>query len=469
MDEWRRIARFGLPLAGGALLIAVLWLARHPKPAAPPAPLRAGTGQAGQSAGTAVTILTDFSASFAPYNWSDRLALSRLADGIGELASRQWQAGGPVTITWRRIGAASVVAPPVCPPIEFSRSLLGGQGSVEGLKKALAGCAAAAGKLSSQTEAYTDISGAIRRAAESLRDFAGQKVLVVFSDLREDPVPGARPVSFQLGGASVLLVHRPGTEDHDPGRYFERIRAWARLLQQRGAGQVRQQSAYAITQQSEAGFLQAAEAPASSTATVLIDFKDRFAGGGREAGVNQARALLGMLSRLAANWTPPVVMHLGATAGTALRMQWMPPVIFDPKLIPRPGQINRPEDLEIALDEMLIGLAKTAAAQTSADLTGAIALSAFGDHARGARSYLFVVSDLVDSSAASLADLGVKLDGCKAVLLYRPASADAANPGAYFSRIQQWRERLRQAGAASVCAVEMDELHENSLRKCVSD
>jgi hypothetical protein len=80
---------------------------------------------------------------------------------------------------------------------------------------------------------YTDIRGAMMLAADFLREAeAGSRVMIVFSDLREELPAGAQRElrAGELNGVQVLAVHvkQLKADSADPQAYRERLALWQR-------------------------------------------------------------------------------------------------------------------------------------------------------------------------------------------------------------------------------------------------
>ncbi|MEL7369959.1 MAG: hypothetical protein AAFN74_13655 [Myxococcota bacterium] len=91
---------------------------------------------------------------------------------------------------------------------------------------------------------HTDITGAIMLAAEHLREAEPvHKMMIIFSDLREDLPAGTRREldEGELEGMRVLAlnVKRLEADNRDPQVYRERMNAWKRRLQGAGASEFR--------------------------------------------------------------------------------------------------------------------------------------------------------------------------------------------------------------------------------------
>lgn len=85
---------------------------------------------------------------------------------------------------------------------------------------------------------YTDITGGLLQAAEYLRETgAGQRTILVFSDMEEDLKPGyVRDFPLDLSGIRVvaLNVTKLRGDQIDPRRYGQRLEEWRRRVEQGG-------------------------------------------------------------------------------------------------------------------------------------------------------------------------------------------------------------------------------------------
>lgn len=90
--------------------------------------------------------------------------------------------------------------------------------------------------------AYTDISGGVLQAAQYLHNTpAGEKYLILFSDLAEDlPHDHTRNLSIKLDGINVVAVNvtKLSTDNLNPQDYVTRIDDWQDLVVN-GGGQWR--------------------------------------------------------------------------------------------------------------------------------------------------------------------------------------------------------------------------------------
>ncbi|MGA9233442.1 MAG: hypothetical protein WBV91_01355 [Desulfobacterales bacterium] len=81
-----------------------------------------------------------------------------------------------------------------------------------------------------KSSSYTDISGGILQAIEYLNEAgAGQKYILIFSDLKEELAKGhVRDVPFQLSDFHVIALNvtKLRQDIRDPGNYLERVEQW---------------------------------------------------------------------------------------------------------------------------------------------------------------------------------------------------------------------------------------------------
>jgi hypothetical protein len=81
-----------------------------------------------------------------------------------------------------------------------------------------------------KSSSYTDISGGILQAIEYLNEAdAGQKYILIFSDLKEELAKGhVRDVPFQLSDFNVIALNvtKLRQDIRDPGNYLDRVEKW---------------------------------------------------------------------------------------------------------------------------------------------------------------------------------------------------------------------------------------------------
>jgi len=85
---------------------------------------------------------------------------------------------------------------------------------------------------------HTDITGGILQAVEYLNETgAGEKYILIFSDLEEDLVKGyVRDIPFQMEGVQVvaLNVTKLRKDNIDPREYMERLSFWKQRVEAGG-------------------------------------------------------------------------------------------------------------------------------------------------------------------------------------------------------------------------------------------
>src|SRR5258708_9612392 len=86
----------------------------------------------------AVTVLVDFSASFAPLTANDAFALRSVLTAVVKSATQDWP--GPTQVLFRRIGTSSIMNQPICNTIVHQPSLTGGGNDTEVFRKGLNVC-----------------------------------------------------------------------------------------------------------------------------------------------------------------------------------------------------------------------------------------------------------------------------------------------------------------------------------------
>ncbi len=197
-------------------------------------------GDANPGARSGVLILVDFSRSFTPLTAHDRRTLSILGQAAQRLAQRGEQ---PVKIQWGAITDESKRAPKLCGgPRMFQQTFTTLRRTPEEYvtnakdlnRWAAEVCPDAIVATSQATPTpFTDITGAVSLAIDSMNAVVGQRFLFVFSDFLEDrPQPTVASVG-NLSGYRVLLAWRAGVDslrDID-----SRLEQWRTRFQQAGA------------------------------------------------------------------------------------------------------------------------------------------------------------------------------------------------------------------------------------------
>jgi hypothetical protein len=86
--------------------------------------------------------------------------------------------------------------------------------------------------------AYTDITGGVLQSVEFLNESgAGQKYILIFSDLKEELVKGhVRNFPIQVDGCNVvaLNVTKLRSDNVDPREYFKRVEDWRARIEAGG-------------------------------------------------------------------------------------------------------------------------------------------------------------------------------------------------------------------------------------------
>jgi hypothetical protein len=209
--------------------------------------VQAGCGlQPGNASGT--VILLDYSATFAPYTAADEALLREIQSALLGMI-RGGSLPQPAKVIWSAFGSVGVNPLQPCgPPRTFRqriiRSILpstveGEIPTVEQLQAWFGACIKTILATSSRTEQYTDLSGALMFAANAVQDARDEKLIVVFSDLREDVPVGRSAVPLKLAAERILLVSRPGLDDaKDPTAVSVRAEEWRERLLKSGASVV---------------------------------------------------------------------------------------------------------------------------------------------------------------------------------------------------------------------------------------
>lgn len=87
---------------------------------------------------------------------------------------------------------------------------------------------------------YTDIRGALLQAASELKSGrTARRLIIVFSDLVEDPAPACRRdpnTPIDLSGIAVVAVNvaKLDADNRNPQAYFSRLESWRSYVQENG-------------------------------------------------------------------------------------------------------------------------------------------------------------------------------------------------------------------------------------------
>jgi hypothetical protein len=211
---------------------------------------------------SAVTILLDYSKSFAPYSHSDIAALNETTKAVVRMV-RGGSLQQPLKILWAAFGDNGLQPVEPCGPARvFQQRLTGGSEpsvkspdpaepliSVDKLEAWFSVCSEAVQSTSQAAQQFTDISGAMAFAADTIEDVRGDRVIVLFSDLREDLPPNRQLPPFRLNSVKVLLIWRPGLDDRkQPTATPERVEEWRTRIESAGASRVCAKAAQGLTE-----------------------------------------------------------------------------------------------------------------------------------------------------------------------------------------------------------------------------
>jgi hypothetical protein len=206
---------------------------------------------------SAAAVMLDISKTFAPYDESDLHALEQVSRAI----SRSVEVGAlhqPVKVIVAAFGNDGLSpALPCGPALTFKQTLVQAQdqsaaekatSKIEEFKSWLLTCPALVRVHSATAESYTDIHGALLFAAKATADASGRKLIVMYSDMFEDLPPNQKPAAYELGGADVVMLWRPGLDDREsPGQVYERVKDWKSKLTTAGASRVCDASIKSVT------------------------------------------------------------------------------------------------------------------------------------------------------------------------------------------------------------------------------
>ena len=458
-------------IVAGAAVVAVLGFALFPMRQPADA----------QRPGTSVVVLVDFSKSFVALKrpdgrivhngllFEDGRALNAVAGAVAELASSYWTP--PLRTVWTQIQAASIMANPLCAPLETLQKLVKPAGSVgtrEEIQAVLSKCVdsvIAASKEERKLGDYTDISGALAVASEIASGEHSERVLVMLSDFHEDLPPGTSQAMFQLKGERVILLHRPGTDEpQDVSGYLARLDAWKKKLLEHGARAVVAMPSFSVSETRVRDALRPQDVDVGTTLTVLVDFKENvsrsLAGGPGDGGllVQIGRTL----AELARDWPPPVTAQWMAVGPSGFVSTTLPPIEFGPTLIKKEHALNTVEEFATAMEELARALPSRGKGTSATDISGSLALACSVDPP--AKSHvLVVISDFTDGGPQPPAPFRLG-PGTRVVMVHTPSPSDRSDPNSYAARCHAWEQRFRQSGAAAVYKFPLSSFTPNDLR-----
>src|SRR4051812_28575504 len=204
---------------------------------------------------SAVAVMMDFSATFAPYDEQDEQAIHQIGRTIFE-GTRSGYLQQPVKVQWAAFGDQGLLPTGPCgPPVVFTQRLtptkkkdIQEKTRGEEFSNWLGECPAAVKALSHSTQRYTDVSGALAFAASATREARSRRLVILYSDLLEDLPRDRSRSTFKLDGDDLLIVWRPGLDDRkQPAEVQKRVAAAAALYKYLGASRVCDTTAQTIT------------------------------------------------------------------------------------------------------------------------------------------------------------------------------------------------------------------------------
>ena len=409
---------------------------------------------------TFATVVVDFSASFAPFTQTDRLALTETARALGDLATQDWPP--PTTIVWRKIGTASTTASPMCEVFEYKRSIVGASNTAESLQSKLQTCAESVVRESrahGTPEPFTDIAGGVMMAAQNWAPMRGRKALIIFSDFLEDLPKGAHSPRVELHGETVLLLHRPGTsETDDTVAYLTRIKLWKARLLEAGARSVSNLPTFRATSDT----IRQALSQQSGGGTTIAIVNDLIPSAPDQKTIDRAvTTLAATLAKASSGWAAPVSAGWFAAGRPAWHTIAVAPVVFTPRITRtrRTNELNTMEDFKIALEEMGAALQKRNDGGKG-DLDGALRL--ITDSETASNRYLVILSDFLMTPPGAT---DASLSGERVLMVYRAGTAPDGPE--FFDRLRQWQQYFKSTGAVVACALDINTITESALTTCM--
>jgi hypothetical protein len=405
-----------------------------------------------------VTVIVDFSASFAPLTQADRVALKETARGLAELAIQEWNP--PTTIVWRKIGAESTNAAPLCDTIEYNRKVLGAMNAADGLRGTLDKCVETvinASRVRGSPEPYTDIGDAMMLASQNWAALPGRKTLVILSDFLEDLPKGRLPTSVLLHGEHILMLHRPGTtETSDSAVYLTRIGDWKRRMLAAGAGSVVALPIFRTTIYEVQNSL--SENLRRGTSVLLVT----DLGASDNDGPLTKRAI-GIVSKavadLAGNWPAPVTATWFGATRPAWHTKSVAPVVFVPRLAQRSDEVNTADKFKTQLEEWGLALQQQSEVGDG-DIDGVLRL--VNDDKLDPSRFLILLSKFnFDPPPAS----NPAMNREQVVIVYTPPHSGKG--GDFFRRISEWEQYFKKSGATNVCSLDLGTLTESTIEMCL--
>jgi hypothetical protein len=206
---------------------------------------QSATQQIEQGRDATVTLLLDFSQSFAPLVGEKETAVRTVMQALENALTQKWTSG---TIYVAAIGSSSLNQQPPCgPAITFRPSLIASalsaaKGEIRErgvLQQWFIECLRLIRKQSGAPQQFTDISAAVAVSSDAARLSRNAKFLAIVSDFVEDLPKGNEAAPFKLTGERVLMLWSPETRDQqNPNGLFNRLDRWEQRLKSAGASAV---------------------------------------------------------------------------------------------------------------------------------------------------------------------------------------------------------------------------------------
>jgi hypothetical protein len=411
---------------------------------------------------TVVTVLLDFSASFAPFTANDAAALQAIKEVIGRKATHEW--AGTTQVLVRKIGTSSVLNAPLCEPVTYAPHIVGSGNDQDSFQEGLAKCLGSPTKANLQTkgEDYTDISGAIELASQATQSLPGTKLILILSDFVEQQAPKAQAAKLKLNREHIIMLHRPGLDDKSIPSHLSRISEWHKTLVGAGAGAVA-----AIPEQwATRGVLeQVLDKTSKGTLGLVVLDGNGLSPLGAEESRRQRIVDLAMgIGQLAKDWQPPVTILWYAVPSRPASISWMPPIEYQPRLIEQKGDVNTADELMRDLRETAIGTLRLAKPSSSTALVDALLLLHAPDVTGTRHMNVFLVSSL--GAAPQAIPPSLRFEEANISIIYSPARSDGADPNLLFARLSSWKQLFTKLGASRVCMLELSSLTAAALASC---
>lgn len=196
---------------------------------------------AGEPAAANYAVLVDLSGTW--HNEQSRTLNSKLLKIIGAalVKATEDSAACPTAIRYHVIGSNSLYRQPVC-TVNYVPTLLSQKGGDPTLITNRRGLQAYLSEtcpllLNADEEKQTQVTAALVTALNSMAGVPhALRRIVVYSDLKEEPIQKYDLSNVDFSGVDVILLYRALSEDQkDPTLLDQRISQWTQQLEKRGA------------------------------------------------------------------------------------------------------------------------------------------------------------------------------------------------------------------------------------------